>query len=216
MWLNDLKFSLRLGKLINSQSLVYQTNKISDWLEIPDPNKNPIEVAKLSCEMLATVRGNEQFHRGLKDLARGREKDKKEFLEILHNVEKLEDFLEQEMKLLIKYGVSNAEKYIEEGREALKRVKLGEKYASGPVMASIDDLRKEACKLSNRLEAEKQEQRKQTLKKIVVGVGGVVVATINVQAAQELGPTTATLSGHMGAAIIGAAAGEVWSLLDSS
>ena len=45
--------------------------------------------------------------------------------------------------------------------------------------------------------------------KLIIGVSGVIVAFINVQAS-ELSPPYSTLSGYVASGIIGAAAADVW------
>ncbi|MCL4295161.1 MAG: hypothetical protein KJ077_05515 [Anaerolineae bacterium] len=134
----------------------------------------------------------------------------------------LQRFTQKERDLLIKHNVPVPNILIKEGLPALENIKQGKDAPHTLIKKSLEILRDETCKLQATLEketpeAKKRELVKKVLVKTVIAGSACVVAIVNVMAEQDgtLTPAEATLSGHIAAGIIGAAATDVMNFMAS-
>lgn len=178
-----------------------------------------LEAARLACEMLKTVLGNDGFRKSIRKLAEVRNANEDEFVKVATNFQELGQFFETELELLNRCGVLRANEYVKLGHKALIGILNGD-VPYTDIYIAIDDLRKVACQLYGGLEKQTEEEKQKNLEqinkilmKVVVGTGGILVAMVNVQFENQLGAIGAALSGHFASAIMGAAAAEAWGFI---
>jgi hypothetical protein len=204
--LENLKLGLTAG-----------VNKVNYLLEQatqePDKaRKNYLQAATLSSKMLQQILGNEDFRKSIRGLAQARKNQESQIAETIISLEQLEAFFEKEYALLIENNVPMADILINEGRKAIVDVQMGKAPAT-KIYEAIERLRIKTSTLQEELTSQiNRERTVRILKKAALGIGASAVAIVNIQAEATLTLPLATLSGHMAAGIIGAAASDVWSL----
>lgn len=176
-----------------------------------------LEATRLSCEMFEQISSNEAFSIGLQRLALARNQHEAEFIKLMQNVSgELKNFIQKERDFLIEQNVPMGDSILGDGLEALEYIKQGKDAPYAPIKESLKILSEKTCELSVTMDksvsdSKKREQVKKVLVKAIMAGSGCVVAIVNVMAEHDgtFTPVEATLSGHIAAGIIGAAAADV-------
>jgi hypothetical protein len=203
-------------------SLEEKTKRISYLLvqAQKDPTKTAeyfLEATQLGCEMFRQVLDNPVFLDGIKWLPWARSQHEVEFIKMIEDFSgKLQDFVQKELDVLIRYNVSVPDTLLKEGLTVLENIRQGENAPRTPIKKSLEILRDETCKLYVTLDENTPDERKRKLVirvliEAVMAGSACIVAIVNVIAEQDgtLTLAEAALSGHIAAAIIGATATNV-------
>lgn len=202
----DLK-SLRVSLQKGVDRVNFLLNQGS--IDLDKELKYHVQVANLACRMLQKVMRNEPFHATVRRLAKTRDENEIEFIRLAINID---EFCQQEEKLLKLYNLPNADGYVNKSREILEAVHQG-RIPQTNIYTAISNLGKVVCQLNDRLEAIDQARRRKILLKTIMGIGWVLVAIINVQADNMLSPAQATLSVLIASGGIEVFTADIWSLL---